>query len=283
LTIKQILPILVLNKAKKIVFSPNKFFNMFFYNSLNNLRLGALIILALVVTSCSPKKEVAYFQNAKNFETIVDTDTFTPKFKVDDNVSIFVSTYDLEAAKPFNLVRQVGSTGGEIVNYLVDIDGNIDFPVLGKIKLLGLTVEQAKALIKEKLSDGYLKDPVVNIRILNFKISVLGEVSSPGTYTIVGERVTIMQALALAGDLSIKGRRDNVLIVRDFNGTKTYTRVNLTNKEVFNSPVYYLTQNDIVYVEPNNSASTGYFGDTRLGTILSVSSFILGIVVLVTR
>ena len=249
----------------------------------SSLLFYKIFFVAIFISSCATKKDVAYFQNAKSFETVVDTDTFTPKFKVDDNVSIFISTYDLEAARPFNLVRQIGSAGGEIVNYLVDIDGNIDFPVLGKIKLLGLTIEEAKTLLKEKLSEGYLKDPVVNIRILNFKVSVLGQVRMPGTYTITGERVTILQAIALAGDLTIKGRRDNVLIIRDFKGTKTYTRIDLTNKEVFNSPVYYLTQNDVVYVEPNNSASTGALGDSRLGPILSISSFLLGIVVLLTR
>ena len=249
--------------------------------SLNNLRFCKVMLLILFLSSCASKKDVAYFQNAKSFETIVDTDTFVPKFKVDD-VIIFISTYDLEAAKPFNLVRQIGSAG-EIINYLVDIDGNIEFPVLGKIKILGLTVEEAKKLLKEKLSEGYLKDPVVNIRITNFKVSILGAVRNPGTYIIEGERVTILQALALAGDLNIKGRRDNVLIVRDFNGVKTYTRVDLTNKELFNSPVYFLTQNDVVYIEPNNSGSTAALGDARLGPILSISSFLLGIVVLLTR
>ncbi len=227
-----------------------------------------------------------YFQNAKNFETIVDTDSFIPKFKVNDIVSIYVSTFDSEASKPFNLVKSTGnSTGGsaQFLDYLVDVEGNIDFPVLGKVKLLGLTVEEAKELIKQKLSEGYLKDPIVNIRILNFRISVLGEVRSPGSYPISGERVTIMEALALAGDLTIKGRRDNILIVRDFDGAKTYTRINLTNKEVFNSPVYYLTQNDVVYVEPNNSSMSASKGDTRIGLILSVSSFLISLAILATR
>lgn len=240
------------------------------------------IVGVLLITSCSPKKEVAYFQNAKNFETIVDTDTFEPKIKIDDNLSISVSTFDMEASKPFNLFREAGSAG-QIINYLVDVDGNIDFPVLGKIKVLGLTVSEVRDLIQQKLEEGYLKDPVVIVRILNFRVSVLGEVRNPGTFTIAGERITLLQALATAGDLTIKGRRDNVLVVRDFKGTKTYTRVDLTNKELFNSPVYFLTQNDIVYVEPNHSAASGYYVDARLGTILSISSFLLGIVVLVTR
>jgi polysaccharide export outer membrane protein len=100
-------------------------------------------------------------------------------------------------------------------------------------------------------------------------------VRSPGVYPVSGERVSILEALGMAGDLTIKGRRDNILVVRDFNGTKTYTRIDLTNKEVFNSPVYYLTQNDYVYVEPNNSAVSGASGDSRISTIISISSFVL--------
>ncbi len=246
-------------------------------------RFLVFFISVLYLSSCSSPKDVAYFQNAKSFETVVNPDTFVPRFKVDDIVSIFVSTQDVEASRQFNLVRTVGTTGGEVVNYLVDVDGYIDFPVLGRIKLLGLTVDEAKELIKTKLEDGYLKDPLVNIRILNFKVSVLGAVNSPGTFTVAGERISILQALSQAGDLTIKGRRDNILVVRDFNGSKTYTRIDITNKEVFNSPVFYLTQNDIVYVEPNHSASTGYFGDTRIGTVLAISTFALGVIILVTR
>ncbi|WP_339895692.1 polysaccharide biosynthesis/export family protein [uncultured Algibacter sp.] len=233
------------------------------------------IILLLSLSSCVTKKEVIYFQNAKDFETVVDTDTFAPKFKVNDIVSVFVSTFDIEAVAPFNLYLG-GSTNSnpQLIDYLVDIDGNIDYPVLGKVKLLGLTVEEAKILFKEKLSL-YLKDPIVNIRILNFRISIIGEVRSPGRYDVSGERITILEAVALAGDLTIKGKRENILVVRDFNGTKTYTRVDLTNKELFNSPVYYLTQNDVVYIEPNNSARSSASGDSRIGTIISITSFLV--------
>ena len=155
--------------------------------------------------------------------------------------------------------------------------------MLGKVKLLGLTVEEGKDLFKKKLSD-YLKDPIVNIRILNFRISVLGEVNAPGRYEVSGERITILEAIALARDLTIKGQRQNVMVIRDFNGTKTYTRVDLTNKELFNSPVYYLTQNDIVYIEPNNSAIRSASADTRIGTIISITSLALTtVLIFVTR
>jgi polysaccharide export outer membrane protein len=250
-----------------------------------NDALLLLLIIGLGFQSCkSLKEDVVYFQNAKNFETIVDTDSFTSRFKVNDIVSIFVSTFDPEASRPFNLYRDSGGGGRvEFIDYIIDIDGNIDFPVLGKIKLLGLTVEEGKVLIKEKLAEGYLKDPIVNIFIRNFRVTVLGAVNRPGTYPISGERVTIMEALGLAGDLNIKAKRDNILVIRDFNGTKTYTRVNLTNKEVFNSPVYFLTQNDVVYVEQNHSLLTNSKGDARIGTVLSISAFLLSLGILLTR
>jgi polysaccharide export outer membrane protein len=221
------------------------------------------------------KKDVVYFQNAKNFETIVDTDTFNVKLKVGDILSIYISTLDLTVTQPYNLIKTTG-VGGELIDYLVDVEGNIDYPVLGKINLLGLTIEEAKQVFKKKFSDGnLLKDPVVIIRVMNFRITVHGEVNSPGVYYVSGERISILEALGMAGDLTIKGRRDNVLIVRDFNGAKTYTKIDLTNKEVFNSPVYYLTQNDYIYVQPNNSAISNASGDSRVGTIISITSFIL--------
>lgn len=231
--------------------------------------------VALCLTSCSTKQDIVYFQNAKSFETIVDTDTFKAKLKIGDIVSVYVSTLDPLVTQPYNLIIQSGN-GGQLIDYLIDVEGNIDYPVLGKIKLVGLTVEEAKDLFKKKFSEGQLlKDPVVMVRVLNFRITVAGEVRSPGVYPVSGERVSILEALGMAGDLTIKGRRDNILVIRDFNGTKTYTRIDLTNKEVFNSPVYYLTQNDYVYVEPNNSAISGASGDLRIGTIISITSFIL--------
>ncbi|WP_282123426.1 polysaccharide biosynthesis/export family protein [Algibacter mikhailovii] len=243
-----------------------------------------IILLLAFLASCGSSEEVVYFQNAENFETTVETNSFTPLFKVNDIVSIYVSTLDLSAVEAFNLKRgQTNSGGFEFIDYLIDTDGNIDYPVLGKIKLLGLSVEEAKALLKDKLSD-YLKDPVINIRITNFNISVLGEVNKPGNYPVSGGRLTLLQAISLAGDLKIKARRDNVLVIRDFNGTKTYTRVDLRNKELFNSPVYYLTQNDVVYVEPNPSAITASYMDSRTTIIVSLVSLIVtSAVILATR
>ena len=248
-------------------------------------RKCALILLIFFVASCASKKDIVYFQNAKNFETIVDTDTFKPKLKIGDILNITISTIDLNVTQPYNLVEASGGVnGGQMIDYLIDADGNIDYPVLGKIKLIGLTIEEAKEVFKAKFSDGeLLKNPVVIIRIKNYKISVLGEVGSPGVYPVSGERISIIEAIASAGDLNIRGRRDNILVIRDFNGTKTYTRIDITNKEVFNSPVYYLTQNDIVYVEPNTAGISSASGDSRIGLFASLIGVIATITLIITR
>lgn len=241
-----------------------------------SLFTSLLAISLVLLSSCASKKEVVYFQNASNFETLVDKNSFTPKFKVDDLVSINVSTLDNEASVPFNLYKGVteGSIRAEEVEYLIDQEGNINFPVIGKLKISGLSPEEVRLLLSERLKD-YLKDPIINIRLVNFTVTILGEVRSPGTYPVGGERITILEALGLAGDLTIKGMRKNVMVIRDFDGTKVYTRLDLTQKEAMNSPVYYLTQNDVVYVEPNQSAVTASSLDNRATIAISLASLVI--------
>ena len=249
------------------------------------------VLCAILVSSCATKQDVVYFQNTGDFETLVDKNTFTPKFKVDDVISIYVSTLDNAASAPFNLFRAgsesiAGGGGGirpEQVDYLVDKDGEIDFPVIGKIKVAGLSSEELRVLLRDRLSE-YLKDPIINIRLRNFTVTVLGQVNRPGTYPVNGERITIMEALGLAGDLTIKGKRENVMVIRDFDGTKVYHRINLKRKEAMSSPVYYLTQNDIVYVEPNKSAITASSLDNRATIAISIASILItSTVILITR
>jgi len=235
--------------------------------------------------SCASKEDVVYFQNAGSFETLVDRNSFTPKFKVDDLLSIHVSTLDKETSAPFNLFRgaQEGGLGAEQVDYLIDQAGEIDFPVIGKVKIAGLSPEETRQLLTERLSE-YLRDPIINIRLKNFTITVLGEVRRPGTYPVNGERITILEALGMAGDLGIKGQRENVMVIRDFDGTKVYSRIDLTNKQAMNSPVYYLTQNDVVYVEPNQSAVSSSSLDSRASIALSIVSLLItSSIILITR
>ena len=250
------------------------------------LRLLCIALLtSVLLTSCAGKKQVVYFQNASSYETLVDKHKFTPKFKVDDLISIHISTLDNEASTPFNLFRGASEGGirAEQVDYLIDEQGEIDFPVIGKIKIAGLSPEETRVLLRERLSE-YLKDPIINIRLQNFSITVLGEVNRPGTYFAVGEKITVLEALGLAGDLTIKGERKNVMVIRDFDGTKVYTRLDLTKKEALSSPVYYLTQNDVVYVEPNQSAITSSSLDNRATIAISIASILItSTVILITR
>ena len=244
-----------------------------------------LVIITCLFISCGSKKEVVYFNDSTNYETLVNKNKFSPKFKVDDLVAINVSTLDPEASAPFNLFGGTALNGirPEQVDYLVDKDGEIDFPVIGKIKISGLSPIETRMLLREKLSD-YLKDPIINIRIRNFTVTLLGAVNRPGTYNVNGEQITILEALGLAGDINIKGRKDNVMVIRDFDGTKVYNTINLNIKESLNSPVYYLTQNDVVIVEPNKSGKTASSLDQRASIAVSLLSLLItSSVVLLTR
>lgn len=251
------------------------------YYKLIKFCLGIAVLLFFM--SCGSRKNIVYMQNARPFETEVVTNSFEPRLKIDDILSIHISSIDMAATAPFNLTVGAGQNIREL-EYVIDKEGNIDFPVLGKIQLLGLSITEAKELFREKLINGdYLKDPIVNIRIKNFRVTVLGQVQKPGTYVVEGQRITLLEAIGLAGDLDIKGKRKNILIVRDFDGVKTYTRVDLTSKEFVNSPVYYLTQNDVVYVEPNNSVVRTSNLDSRLTIGLSVFSIVLTTVIALIR
>jgi polysaccharide export outer membrane protein len=249
------------------------------------IRAFALGLSIIVLSSCGSKKDVVYFQNASAFETIVSNNSNVNRYKVDDVVGINVSTLDPQASVPFNIIRgtQEGGMRPEQLDYIVDKNGDIDFPVLGSVKLLGLSPSEAKILLTERLKD-YLKDPIINIRLRNFSVTILGAVNRPGTYSVNGEQITILEALGLAGDLNIKGIRDNVMVIRDFNGTKVYTRIDLTTKNALNSSVYYLTQNDVVYVEPNKSLISSATLDNRSSIAISIASILITTtVILITR
>jgi len=241
-------------------------------------------LIILLLHSCASPKDIVYFQGVGDYETKVGENNHSQTFKVDDVVSINVSTLDPQASMPFNLTKGINETGirAEQLDYIVDKSGNIDFPVIGQVKIAGLTAEKAKELLKEKLGN-YLKNPIINIRLMNFTVTILGEVNSPGTYPVIGEQITILEALGLANDLTIKGKRENILVIRDFDGTKIYHRIDLTSMESLDSPVFYLTQNDVVYVEPNKSAITSSSLDNRASIWVSIGSLVITSTVLLLR
>jgi polysaccharide export outer membrane protein len=254
----------------------------------NILLIPALFFL-LAMVSCSSTKKTKYFQDIPDsgrMSKIARVEYIEPIIKVDDILTILIQTLDPLAATSINTGNVPSPGTGTMVGspsisqqtsygYLVDKAGEVELPVLGKVKLAGLTTAQAKEVVRTAALT-YFKDPTVSVRYANFKISVTGEVTKPGTYVVPNEKVTILDALALAGDLTIFGKRDNVLLIREeADGTKTPYRVNLKKSNIMSSPYYYLRQNDYIYVEPNKGkAAANDAAQTRnyaiIGSILSV-------------
>ena len=223
--------------------------------------ISTLILAVVLMTSCGTVKDIAYFQNkVVNEPEAIDKHAgivIQPK----DMLSIVVSSRNPELVAMFNLPVISYQAGSEIVSgagqqrlmgYVVDNNGYIDFPVLGPIKVAGLTRWELSKLIKERLlNEGLLTDAVVTVEFMNFKVSVIGEVDSPGTYTLNNDKVTILQAISLARDLTIFGQRENVCVIREREGERVIYEINLCDVSMFNSPAYYLQQNDVVYVQPS--------------------------------
>ena len=227
----------------------------------NKQILFALSIALMAMVSCSTVKDIAYFQNKVVNEPEAIDKHAGIVIQAKDMLSIVVSSRNPELVAMFNLPVVSYQAGSEVVNtgynqrlmgYVVDNDGFIDFPVLGPIKVAGLTRWELSELIKNKLlNDGLLTDAVVTVEFMNFKVSVIGEVNAPGTYSLQNDKVTILQAISLARDLTIFGQRENVCVIREREGERIIYEINLCDVSMFNSPAYYLQQNDVVYVQPS--------------------------------
>lgn len=247
------------------------------------------IVLILLLFSCKSRKEVVYYQNIDSLINTEQTNSYEIKIQPDDLLTIIVSADDPETAIPFNLstisVPVAGALNvaqGQLMmqSYLVDASGTIDFPVLGKLKVGGLSRTETMHLLEVKLAK-YIKNAIITIRIINFKVSVQGEVVTPGTYPISSERITLIEAISMANDLTIYGKRENILVIREVNGVKTYNRVDITKADFINTPFYYLAQNDVVYVEPNKTRINGASVGENTGVIISVSSLLITVITLI--
>lgn len=219
-----------------------------------------LLSWVILFSACNSTKEVVYLQDVVPLKQQDIERKYEVFIHEDDLLSIMVNSKDPELALPFNMpmvTYQIGSESSgqqRVLGYLVDTNGDIDFPILGKLHVAGLSRLELRDLIKEKLISGdYIKDPVVTVQFLNYKVSVMGEVARPGSFTITGDRITLLEALSMAGDLTIYGRRDRVAVIREENGKRTILFHDLRSSDIFTSPCYYLQQNDIVYVEPNKA------------------------------
>lgn len=262
---------------------------------LNNRHLW-LMLLPFLLVACQSYKKVPYFQDVEVVNQVEQQEKlYDARIMPKDLLTIVVSCTNPELAIPFNLT--VASNAGMAASsssyvttqptlqaYLVDNNGNINFPVLGELKLGGLTKKEAERLIIDKLK-AYMKEiPIVTVRMVNYKISVIGEVTRPGTFTISNEKVNLLEALAMAGDMTVYGLRDNVKLIReDANGKQQIVTLNLNNAETILSPYYWLQQNDIVYVTPNKAKARNSDVGNSTSLWFSATSILVSIVSLLVN
>ncbi len=247
-----------------------------------------LIVCGLILTSCAPNSSILYLQDSERIAT--DLKSFANTIQPDDNLLITITSDDSELAAPFNNMFLAGestqskniSSDEKIIGYLVDTNGEIDFPRIGKIHVGGLTRIQAEEKLRGLITP-YIINPGINLRILNFKISVIGEVQRPGSQEIDGDRITILEALSNAGDLTIYGKRSHILVIREKEGVRSIKEIDLTNSDFINSEYYYLAHNDVIYVSPNKTKVNSSIVGPNLTVGLSAISLIITIIALSIR
>lgn len=262
------------------------------YNNMKKLVLTFMALaVIMVLTGCGAGKNIPYFQNIDTISLAASRGLYDARIMPKDQLNIDVHTTDEDASKPFNLslenMMRQNQTGSQQGQYLVDNDGFINFPIVGKIHVAGLTKSECEDLIKGKIQP-YLarsENPVITVRMMSYRITVIGEVGSPGVIPVTSEKMSIIEALASAGDLGIYGKRDNIMLIReDAQGQKHEVRLNMNDANIINSPYYYLQQNDIIYVEPNraktaNSAigqsTTLWF--SLIGIVTSIASLLTNV------
>lgn len=253
------------------------------------LPLGLLCTVVLMLfNSCGSRKNMVYLQNdSTQINTLYEQ--YVPKIQTNDILTIVVTAADPRVTAPFNPVSSMSTNNmTQSVDlalrptYTVDAQGNITLPMLGKVKVVGLTRVEAIEKLRSELSQ-YIKDPGVNMNFNNFRVSVLGEVARPGSFILPTERATVLEALGMAGDLTIRGVRHNVMLIREIDGQKTTHRLDLTKESTLNSPYYYLAQNDVIYVEPNKSQINNSKLGANSNIIISIASLLITVISVLTR
>lgn len=239
-----------------------------------------LLAAVLLLSSCKAYQKTVYLQNSGTPASYNDSASYQipdPIIKTGDLLTISINSISPESSAPFNMnygnsTANLSNSASSNQGYLVDVHGDIYFPVIGKIHALGLSKSQLSDYIKAHIYPAYIKvEPIVDIKYNNFKISVLGEVGKPGAIPVNGERINIMEAIAQAGDLTIYGKRNNILLIRETSDGKHQTiRIDIRDKRIIESPYYYLQQNDVLYVEPNGPKMRGQYLGSAEGTVLSI-------------
>lgn len=247
-----------------------------------------ILLITFFLTSCANKKNILYLQDQEKNTTEAINQSYVNKLQPDDILTIVVSSSDNQGVLPFNLMSLTVSPGQEnmavgqarLINYIIRQDGTIQFPVLGVVKLSGLTIMEAIEVLKQKIS-AYVKNPTVTMEWVNFKFSVLGEVRRPGQYTSKSERISFLDAIAMAGDLDIYGNRKDILLIRENNNQRQTFRIDLTNKSFIDSEAYYIKQNDVIIVAPNNSQIQASAFNRNVPLYISIASTIISVVSLI--
>ena len=265
-------------------------------NKLTTIQLTLLAALTLAVTSCTSYKKVPYMLNSDIVNLDSSAILYEARIMPKDELTITLNCpEDEEAVLPFNLTaisrnNQSGSQRNRISNtsytlqtYLVSNEGTINFPILGELHVMGMTVKELEDMIADRIYGTYLKTrPIVTVRMSNYKISVIGEVADPGTYTVSSEKVNIYEALALASDMTVWGRRDNVKLIReDEDGKKSIHELDLNDANIINSPYFYLQQNDVLYVTPNRTKSKNSSIGSSTSYWVSATSILISITSLI--
>jgi polysaccharide biosynthesis/export protein len=251
-----------------------------------NYFLTFIIISLFTLFSCGSRKEIVYFQTTEELNT--NFNQFVPRIQANDQLAIIISGADPNAVAPFNNVSSmtINATQANVSpyhpTYVVNENGDITLPIIGNVKIAGLTRNEAATAIKEKL-DKYIVNPSVLVNFVNFRITVLGEVAKPGSFILPNERVTLLDALGLAGDLTIKGKRENVIVIREANGKKEKYILDLTSDSTLNSPAYYLAQNDVVYVEPNSAQVAASKFTPNYSLWISMAGVVISVIAVLTR
>ncbi len=239
--------------------------------------LAAIVLLA----GCAANRKTVYFQDAYNASPPLDMSNYELRIAPGDNLDITVSSPNAEADKLFYPGQSGAATPGGSNGYLVDEEGYVNgFPVVGRIRLGGLTRKEACAAMQKAIGR-HIESPVVDIRVTNFKITVLGEVRNPGGYTIESGKVTLPEAIGLAGDLTIFGKRDDIMLCRTTEKGKEFHKIDLSSADIFYSPYYYLQQGDLIYVSPNKSKAASGNINPAISASMSVASFVIGIITLI--
>ena len=247
-----------------------------------------LLLLAMgwFAASCTSPKQILYFQDIDEMVTQKIEEQYEPVIMKDDKLQILISGPDKSVITPYNFTLSANTAGSyataqAVVPYLVDSDGCIDMPGLGRLKVEGMRRVDLVNKITDLLRDGGLiKDPVVSVSFMNYKVTVLGEVRNPGTYLMDGERNTILQALGKAGDLQLTAKRDDIILIRDVDGKQTHIKIDLTKSDILNSPYFYMHQNDVIYVP--QSATRVRQGTAALSLWSTVLSSITTLITIIT-